>query len=79
MLGSVLHRVKRTTNFIPAGDAFSPACFVMPSFSLANYAGLFSFQLLTLHSRITHQVILAFDCFSLTHQDSNYFNSTVRS
>ncbi|WP_418246103.1 hypothetical protein, partial [Dysosmobacter sp.] len=33
--------------FIPAGEAFSPACFVMPFFSCANFAGLFSLQLLT--------------------------------
>ncbi|MGO5097066.1 hypothetical protein ACTQ34_14795, partial [Agathobaculum sp. LCP25S3_E8] len=31
----------------PAGEAFSPVCFVMPFFSRANFAGLFSFQLLT--------------------------------
>ncbi|HJC00704.1 MAG TPA: hypothetical protein H9764_09635, partial [Candidatus Flavonifractor merdavium] len=33
--------------FIPAGEAFSPACFVMPFFSRAIFAGLFLFQLLT--------------------------------
>ncbi|WP_209346626.1 hypothetical protein, partial [Flavonifractor sp. AGMB03687] len=31
----------------PAGEAFSPACFVMPFFSRAIFAGLFLFQLLT--------------------------------
>lgn len=41
------HKDKSDCYFIPAGEAFSPACFVMPFFSCANFAGLFSFQLLT--------------------------------
>ncbi|WP_204884789.1 hypothetical protein, partial [Pseudoflavonifractor phocaeensis] len=30
-----------------AGESFSPVCFVMLFFSHTNFAGLFSFQLLT--------------------------------
>ena len=41
------HKDKSDCYFIPAGEAFSPACFVMPFFSCANFAGLFSLQLLT--------------------------------
>ena len=41
------HKDKSDWYFIPAGEAFSPACFVMPFFSCANFAELFSFQLLT--------------------------------
>ena len=39
--------LKQIHSFILAGEAFSPVCFVMLLFGRANFAGLFSFQLLT--------------------------------
>ncbi|MGN8890143.1 hypothetical protein, partial [Dysosmobacter sp. HCP28S3_G4] len=44
-----------------AGEAFSPVCFVMPFFSRANFAGLFSFQLLTFVCRTPVVVLLSGD------------------
>ena len=53
------HKDKSDCYFIPAGEAFSPACFVMPFFSCANFAGLFSFQLLTFVCR-TPRILVFF-------------------
>ena len=38
------HKDKSDWCFIPAGEAFSPACFVMPFFSRAIFSGLFYFS-----------------------------------
>ena len=48
MHNKALRRVKLTANSIPAGDVILlQSVLLCPFFGLANFAGLFSFQLLT--------------------------------
>ena len=48
MHNKTLRRVKLTANSIPAGDVILlQSVLLCPFFGLANFAGLFSFQLLT--------------------------------
>ena len=47
--------LKQIHSFILAGEAFSPVCFVILFFSRTNFAGLFSFQLLTFVCRTPYQ------------------------
>ena len=57
MHNKALRRVKLTANSIPAGDVILlQSVLLCPFFGLANFAGLFSFQLLTFVCRTPFSV-----------------------
>lgn len=70
------HKDKSDCYFIPAGEAFSPACFVMSFFSCANFAGLFSFQLLTFVCR-TPLITIFVEIFTSFYKIA-YFSSPLK-
>ena len=75
MHNKALRRVKLTANSIPAGDVILlQSVLLCPFFGLANFAGLFSFQLLTFVCRTPFSVALFFP-----REKSSYFIITFSS